>query len=160
VEMTSHAQRPVIGAVGAKLLYKNNTIRHAGYILGIHGHVGIAHHSLPAKSSGHLCRLQAIQNSSAVSASCMVTRREVFEQAGGLDRMNFPNAYGDIDYCLRLQQEEHGLRIIWTPYAQLYQLGSKKTHSGFRNDGTRREELARFREKWKSLIENDPYYNP
>jgi glycosyltransferase involved in cell wall biosynthesis len=157
-EMTAHALRPTIGAVGAKVLYQDGSIRHAGYILGIGGQVGSAHRGQPPESFGHLLRLRVIQNFSAISSSCMVTRRELFEDVGNFDETNFADAYGDVDYCLRLQHER-GLRILWTPYAEVYQLGDEELLSGFRNDGSHAGELSRFREKWKCWIERDPYYN-
>jgi len=156
-EMVSHALRQEVGAVGAKILSENNSIEHAGLILGIRGGVGRAFSGFPADSDGYVFRAQVIQNYSAVSADCLVMRKEIFTEVGGFDEKSFPSSFNDVDLCLRIRSL--GLRILWTPYATL-QL-APATRMG-------RTEVAKvefergiesLRSKWDS-VRFDPYYNP
>jgi GT2 family glycosyltransferase/SAM-dependent methyltransferase len=159
-EMVSHAVRPEIGAVGAKLYYADDRIQHAGVILGIGGVAGHAHRHFPGESVGYAARAQVIQNYAAVTGACMVLRRGVFEEVNGLDEVNLPIAYNDIDLCLKIR--ERGYRILWTPYAELYHL-----ESATRGSDQTPENLPRFyqerdymQRKWGHLFKSDPYYNP
>ncbi|HEX7177605.1 MAG TPA: glycosyltransferase [Pyrinomonadaceae bacterium] len=159
-EMVSHAVRPDVGAVGAKLLYPDDTVQHAGVILGVHSVAAHAHRHIPKDSPGYLNRAMSIQNLSAVTGACMVLRREVFDEVGGLDEVNLPVAFNDVDLCIRIR--ESGYRIVWTPYAQLYHLESA---SRGRDDTA--ENAPRFSKEiqymmyvWKDALAGDPYYNP
>ncbi len=155
-EMCGHVLREEIGAVGAKLFYPHGTISHAGHILGIKGGVGISHHHFPSDSHGHMSRLQVIQNVSAVSAQCMAIRKQVFEEAEGFDETHFPNAYLDVDLCLRLR--ERGMRNLFTPYAQLTKARDRAAvSSNFMGEAS--NELTSLHNKWRHAIERDPYYN-
>ena len=123
-EMVSLAIRPDVGAVGAKLIYANNTSRHAGFVLGTeglgeggHGGIGIARGDIGYFGDNALTR-----NVSVVSTACLAIRREVYLSVGGLDDKNLTIAFNDIDLCLRIA--EIGLRNVWTPFAELYHLGS------------------------------------
>jgi len=103
--MMEHAQRKDIGAVGAKLLYPNNTVQHAGVITGIIGNPPVAGHShrhFPASSPGYFRMLQLVQDRSAVTGACMLTKKSIFEEIGGLDEVNLAIAFNDIDYCMKL----------------------------------------------------------
>lgn len=158
-EMVSHALRPEIGAVGAKLYYPNDIIQHAGVIIGLGGIAGHAHRNLPRKAAGYYARAQVIQNYSAVTGACLVLRRSVYDEVGGLNEMDLPIAYNDVDLCLRIQ--EKGYRILWTPYAELYHL-----ESASRGADTDLERLGRFikeqefmKSKWKERLAYDPYYS-
>ncbi|MFL6537450.1 MAG: glycosyltransferase [Chthoniobacterales bacterium] len=158
-EMVSHALRPEIGAVGARLRYPNGTIQHAGVILGAggignHAHIGIR------DESGYFSRAHLIQNFSAVTAACMVLRKSVYEQVGGLDETNLAVAFNDVDLCLRII--EAGYRIVYTPYAELIHYESSSR--GFEDTHEKRARFLAENEfmhaKWREKIENDPAYNP
>ena len=99
-----------------------------------------------------------IHNVSALSADCMVIRREVFEAAGGFDIEQFPSYYGDVDLCLRLR--EMGLRSVWTPYARVCQPASGRTFKGFAIPRKHNQETARLQSRWQRLLALDPHYNP
>ena len=159
-ELVSHAIRPEIGAVGAKLYYGDDLIQHAGVVLGplyIALHV---HKYLPKQYADSVDRVQIMQNYSAVTGACLMLRRQVFDEVGGLDEVNLPIAFNDIDLCLRIR--ERGYRILWTPYAELYHL-----ESASRGSDETPEKLPRFRKeqdymrrRWKHLLSHDPYLNP
>ena len=158
-EMVSHAIRPEIGAVGAKLLYPDNTIQHAGVILGIGGVAGHSHKYFPAYSFGYFNRLKVVQNLSAVTGACLVVRKGIYLEVGGLEE-DLQIAFNDIDFCLKVR--EAGYRNLWTPYSALYHHESKS-----RGHENTPEKQARFRrevefclDKWDRKLKNDPFYNP
>lgn len=164
--MLEHAQRGEVGAVGCKLLYPDNTIQHAGIILGIRserGVTGVAGHShkhLPNDTHGYFIRPHSIQNLSAVSAACMMIRKKVFYEVGGFDEKLSP-AFNDVDLCLRIR--EKGNLVIYTPYAKLYypELPSKMDENTPENIKRFSREFRYMREKWGQIIDKgDPYYNP
>jgi O-antigen biosynthesis protein len=159
-EMVSHAMRPEIGAVGAKLYFPDNTIQHAGVIVGLGGLAGYAYRGLPRDAAGPNCRPHKIQNYCAVTGACMVMRRAVFDEVGGFDEMNLPVAYNDVDLCLRIR--ERGYRILWTPYAELYHLesASRPPDRACEQLARYNKECAYFKSRWHSHIFHDPYYNP
>ncbi|MCA8271941.1 glycosyltransferase family 2 protein [Burkholderia sp. AU30280] len=159
-EMVSHALRPDIGAVGAKLLYADGFVQHAGVVMGIGGFASHAHRLYPSTHPGYAGRAALVQNFSAVTGACMVMRREVFRAVGGFDEENLPVAFNDVDLCLRVR--EAGYRIVWTPYAVLHHFESYSRG----DDQMSAEKRARFnREKsfmlarWNTDQLNDPYYN-
>lgn len=159
-EMVGHALRPEIGAVGAKLYYADGSIQHAGVILGIGGSAGHSHrHGIPG-NHGFVGRTIVTQNLSAVTGACLVTRREVFDEVGGLDEGKLKVAFNDIDFCLKIRQR--GYRIIFTPFAELYHLESATRGSDETGPNRVRfeKERAVLQERWKSVLFNDPYYNP
>jgi GT2 family glycosyltransferase/SAM-dependent methyltransferase len=152
--MLEFCQQPEIGAVGAKLLYPNNRIQHAGVVLGlgsvrVAGHVLLMHSAETRHCFGMSCN---IRNYSAVTAACMMMRREVFEQVGGFDE-GLAAAYNDVDLCLRIRGL--GLRIVWTPHAQLYH-----HESASRGPNIDSAEVKFMQERWGTLLVKDPYYNP
>jgi len=153
-EMVSLATRREVGVVGAKLLYPNNRTQHGGVILGIWFGPNHAFKGFPDTAPGYMNRLSTLQNYLAVTAACMVFRREVFEEVNGFDEQ-FAINFNDTDFCLRLYRR--GYRIIWTPYAKLYHLESGSRR--YINDNAKKE-LSLFRKKWFSYIERDPFYNP
>ena len=116
-ELVSHAMREGIGAVGAKLLYPDNSVQHGGVVLGLGGIAGHAHRFLPHDAPGYMNLAVSTQNIAAVTGACLAVRREHFEAVGGLDE-SLAVAFNDIDFCLRLRQT--GLRNVFTPWAQLY----------------------------------------
>jgi GT2 family glycosyltransferase len=159
--MLEHALRSEVGAVGAKLYYPNNTIQHAGVILGISG---VASHSHPFHSRdslGYGRRLTVTQNLSAVTGACLMLRKQVYEEVGGLDE-RLIIAFNDIDLCLKVRQR--GYLIVWTPEAELYHHESV-TRGHDLADPVRRARLEGeedlFRGKWLDVLRaGDPYYNP
>ncbi len=162
-EMVSHAIQPEIGAVGAMLYYPNNTIQHAGVILGLGGVPGVAGHAYqnqPPSYPGQASRALLCQNLSAVTAACLVVRRQVFEEAGGLDETNLPIAYNDVDLCLRIR--EKGYRNVWTPFAELYHYESASR--GYEETPGKlvrfEKESGYMQRRWGELLGNDPAYNP
>jgi GT2 family glycosyltransferase len=159
-EMVSHALRPEIGVVGAKLYYANDTIQHAGLVLGIGGTAGHIFRKFPRESPGYFYHAQLIGNYSAMTAACMLMRRELFERAGGLDDANLPVAFNDVDLCLRIR--ELGYRNLWTPYAELYHLESATRGSDRTAETLPRfqREQQWFRERWGEILGSDPYYSP
>lgn len=159
-EMVSLALQPGVGAVGAKLLYPDMSIQHGGVILGVGGIAGHAHKHLPSTAPGHGGRAQLVQSFSAVTAACLIVRKSLYEQVGGLDEEHLGVAYNDVDFCLRLR--EAGFRNVWTPYAEL--LHHESATRGLEVADSSRLRLAReaawMRNRWGALIANDPAYNP
>lgn len=152
-ELTSFAVQKEVGAVGGKILYKNETILSGGFILGFDDLIGVAHHSLPRETDINLFRARVINNFSAVSAKCLAIRREIFDDLGGFDAENLPNVLFDADLCLKLR--EQNLRIVFTPYAEL--LETQKSDSLTRSSS---KEVEHFKQKWQRVIDKDPFYNP
>ncbi len=162
-ELASQAMRPDVGAAGARLVYPDGTLQHGGIVIGLGADrtAGHAHHRLPGTSFGHFGRAKLIQQFSAVTAACMVLRRETFEEVGGFDETNFPVGLNDVDLCLRLR--ERGYLIIWTPFAELRHHESYSR--GLPAEGTPAAERARrevetFRRRHRCFVEDDPAYNP
>lgn len=153
-EMSGHALRREVGVVGAKVLRADETISHAGMILGAGGVAAPAHEGFLGKSFGHNARTRVIQNFSAVSAACLVTRRAVFEEVGGFDAYNLPRRHWDLDYCLRAR--ERGYRVVWTPYAE-FQL---RPAEGRRHAGGVAPDDDYMKARWRDVLLNDPHYNP
>ncbi len=161
-ELLMYAQRPDVGAVGAKLYYADDTIQHAGIVLGLgaHGIAGHSHYNLPKSNLGYMGKLYYAQNVSAVTGACMMVRRTLFEEVGGLDE-SLRIAFNDVDLCLKLR--EKGYLIVFTPYAELYHYESKTRGLEDTEEKKARfnDECSRFRKKWKAVLEaGDPYYNP
>jgi O-antigen biosynthesis protein len=161
-EMVGNASRPEIGAVGAMLYFPNDTIQHAGIILGI-GSSGVAGHiyaDLPRGINGYNGRAASTQNLSAVTAACMVVRKALYIEVGGMDEKNLPVEFNDVDFCLKI--EEHGYRNLWTPFAEFYH--HENATRGYRDTIEKNEQhkLASdyMQSRWGYKIENDPCYNP
>jgi GT2 family glycosyltransferase len=159
-EMARHALRAQIGPVGAMLYYRNNSVQHAGVLLGRNVPADHAHKGLPRGQSGYRGLAAKIQNFSAVTAACMMIRREVFELAGGFDDQHFAVAYNDVDLCLRLW--ELGYRTLWTPHAELYHYESATLKMPYRRARRKRtvEEVNTFIARWQECIRHDPFHNP
>jgi len=152
VPMLEFAQRPDVGAVGAKLLYRDNTIQHAGIILGVRGIANHAFYNFPLDREPYFGLTDVIRDCSAVTGACMMVRRSVFEELGGFDEANCPIAFNDVDLCLRMR--EKGYLVVYTPYAVLYH--HESVSRGKKKDPEGKYMLRR----WGAVIENDPYYNP
>jgi GT2 family glycosyltransferase len=151
--MLEQSQDPGIGAVGAKLLYPDGRLQHIGMVLGVGGIAAHAFHQHPGASPGYASSALSIRNYSAVTAACLMTRREVFSEVGGFDEA-LPVDFNDIDFCLRVRRA--GLRVVFTPYAQLFHHESASV--GAREK--RREDVELMRQRWGALIDDDPHYNP
>lgn len=154
--MLEHAMRPEVGAVGAKLLYPDGRIQHAGVVLGLYDNCGHAFKGLDASVSHYFDFTNIIRNVSAVTGACLMTKAEIFWKAGGFDEIDFAVAFNDIDLCLKIGGL--GYRVLYTPYALLYH------HEAFSKTSKdlvpHPEEVARMRAKWGDIIAADPYYNP
>ncbi|MBQ7858953.1 MAG: glycosyltransferase family 2 protein [Faecalibacterium sp.] len=164
-ELLSYAQRPDVGAVGAKLFYPDDTIQHGGVILGINGSAGHSHKSHPRDAVGDLYRLVTAQNYLAVTGACLLVRTELYDQCGGLDEGDFAVAYNDVDLCLKLY--EMGYLNVFTPLAQCYHYESKSrglddgSAASAENQARYACEKAAFQARWGHYLPEgaDPYYN-
>jgi len=153
-EMVRHGLRKEIGVVGAKLLYPDGRVQHGGVVLGIWHGPEHAFKNFPKEAPGYMNRLITLQNYLAVTAACMLFRKEVFNEVGGFDE-RFAVNFNDTDFCLRVY--EKGYRILWTPHALLYHMESKSRKNLAQNGD---KELALFRRRWRKYLLRDPYYNP
>lgn len=157
-EMVSHALRPEIGAVGARLWYPDNTLQHGGVIL-VGGVAGHAHKRLPRGHMGYSRRAVLIQDFSAVTAACLLLRKEVYLDAGGMDEQ-LAVAFNDVDFCLKIQAA--GYRNLWTPYAELYH--HESATRGYEDTPEKQArfegEIQMMKQRWGTLLDNDPAYNP
>lgn len=158
-EMASLAIREQTGAVGARLWYPDDRLQHAGVIVGIRGLAGHAMKFLPKDSPGYQGRAMLVQNYSALTAACLVVRKEVFKLVGGFDEINLAVAFNDVDFCLRLV--EAGYLNVWTPFAELYH-----HESATRGAEDTMEKQLRFQgevhymlKRWEQYLEHDPAYN-
>ncbi|AYF34612.1 glycosyl transferase family 2 [Vreelandella alkaliphila] len=158
-EMVSQASRPEVGCVGAKLYYPNGTVQHGGVILGLGGVAGHAHRFFQQDEEGYAGRLQLVQNLTAVTAACLLLRREVFEKVGGLNEVDLTVAYNDVDLCLKVH--ELGLRNLWTPYAELYhhESISRGADDTPKKRARALKEARYMRKQWGPLLDSDPAYN-
>jgi len=159
-EMVSHALRPEIGCVGAKLYYPDDRIQHAGVILGIGGVAAHAWQTHPRGAAGQAHRNYLQQNLSAVTAACLVIRRETFLHVGGLNADQLKVAFNDVDFCLKVRAA--GFRNLWTPYAELYhhESASRGKEDTLEKRDRFRSEVEYMRATWGDLLDNDPAYNP
>jgi O-antigen biosynthesis protein len=160
-EMVSLASQPDVGAVGARLWYPDNTLQHGGVILGFGGVANHAHKNLPRYQNGYFCRASLIQTVSAVTGACLLIRKNIYEEVGGLNESDLQVAFNDIDFCLRLGKA--GYRNIWTPYAELYH--HESATRGHDHDAPEKmqrlmREAHYMKKIWGDILVNDPFYNP
>jgi GT2 family glycosyltransferase/trans-aconitate methyltransferase len=164
-EMLGYAQRSDVGAVGARLLYPDGSIQHAGVVLGLGG-VASNHpwQKAAADDPGYFGRLQLPQDYTVLTAACLLTRKAVYDSMGGLDEERFQVNFNDVDYCLKLR--ERGLKVVWTPYATLHHVESvSQADSAVERVAMDEKRRRLFREvetitgKWRSWFANDPAYN-
>ena len=155
-----YAVRPDVGAVGAKLLYDDLTIQHAGVVIGIGDAAGHAHRFVRESEPGYFKQPHVAQFVSAVTAACLVVAKEMFETVGGLDEQNLPVAFNDVDLCLKLQ--EAGWRNVYVPHAVLLHHESKSRGSDLSvaNRDRFRRELGVLQERWGTRGYDDPLHNP
>lgn len=159
-EMLDVCMRPDVGIVGAKLLYEDNTIQHAGVIIGFGGVAGHAFIGQDRDDNGYFSRIISVQDLSAVTAACLMVRRSVFDEVEGLNE-EFKVAFNDIDFCLKVRKA--GYLVVYNPYAQFYHYESKSRGQEDSADKVARfqQEIGLFGERWGELLEQgDPYYNP
>jgi GT2 family glycosyltransferase len=152
--LLEEAQRPEVGPVGARLLYPDGTIQHAGVVLGLGG--GVAWHAFcgcPSAQGGYLDQAKVVRNCSAVTGACLMVRRDVFDALGGFDE-SLAVAYNDVDFCLRAWQR--GYRVVYTPFAEL--VHAESAFRGGIEPGTAAETI--MTERWGDLVRADPFFNP
>ena len=146
-------QRPGVAIVGPKLLYPDDTIQHAGVILGPFGGSVHVFKRLPGHNPGFLDLPDAVRNFSAVTFACALIDRKVYEEIGGMDATLFPVAFNDTDFCLRAR--EAGYDVVYTPHACLYH-----HESVTKTVIAHPDEIMHLRERWGHVIDHDPFYNP
>jgi GT2 family glycosyltransferase len=158
-EMVRQAIRPEVGAVGAKLLFGDGTLQHAGVVVGLGGRAGHILRRRKAGTPGHLGRLRVAHEVSAVTAACLAVATRKYRSVGGFDAEAFPVDFNDVDFCLRLQAK--GWKCVWTPAATLshFESVSRGPSVGAKRDRFEAE-AARFVARWGNVIRHDPYYHP
>jgi len=161
-ELVSQALRPDAGAVGAKLLFPNEQVQHAGLVLGPEGRVVHLHRFAGKNEPGYFAQLALSRTLLAVTGACVAIRRAVFFEVGGLDEINLPVVFNDVDLCLRLG--DHGYRVVWTPFAELFHLECASRGLDSDDPGKRQRADREWRhmcKTWGSLLETaDPFHNP
>ena len=158
-EMLGVCQRGEVGVVGVKLIYPDNTIQHAGCVIGIGGIAGHMFVDMPANRTGYLHKASILQDMSAVTAACMMMKRSAFEEAGGFTE-KLSVAFNDVDLCLKVRK--NGSLIVYDPYVQLYHMESKTRGAEDSEAKVRRfqEEIEYMRCQWIDILrKGDPYYN-
>ncbi len=161
-ELLMYAQRDDVGAVGAKLYYEDRTIQHAGIVIGLGAHrtAGHTHYKVNYENVGYMGKLCYAQDVTAVTGACMMVRKSIYDEAGGLSE-EFAVALNDVDFCLRLRKQ--GYLNIFNPYCELYHFESQSRGLDVDEKKAARyeSECEVFRTKWKMELEKgDPYYNP
>lgn len=158
-EMVGQLLRDDVGAVGCKLIYDDGRIQHGGVVLGVGGVAGHANKFEDRRSPGYFNGLSVAHSVSAVTAACMLIRKSAFEEVGGLDEINLPIAFNDVDLSLRLK--EAGWRVVWTPFAELvhHESVSRGSEEGPRAEGFARE-ISYMQGRWAQTLRSDPFYNP
>ena len=161
-ELLMYAQRPDVGAVGGKLYYGDKTIQHAGVVIGLGAHrtAGHVHYRQKRENLGYMGRLCYAQDMTAVTGACLLVKKSLYEQVGGLDE-SFEISLNDVDFCLKLRKA--GYLNVFTPFAELYHFESISRGLDDQGEKAKRynEESERFRNKWKAELEaGDPYFNP
>jgi len=154
--MLELAMRPEVGAVGAKLLYPNEAIQHAGVVMGLFDNCGHAFKGLTSTVGHYFDFSDVIRNVSAVTGACLMTRASVFWQVGGFDEAQFAVAFNDVDLCLKMGTS--GYRILYTPHAVLYHHESLSKTS--KDLIPHPQEVAAMKSKWEKVIAHDPFYSP
>jgi glycosyltransferase involved in cell wall biosynthesis len=159
-EMVGLLMQPMVGIVGARLLYSDGSVQHAGVIVGVGGVANHAHLGFARNDPGYFGRAWLAQEYSAVTGACLMTRKATYHELGGLNEKDLPVAFNDVDFCLRAR--DAGYRVVWTPYAELYHHESRSRGKDESPEKRKRfeGEIAFMRRRWAALIEGDPYYNP
>lgn len=158
-EMLGFCQRPDTGIVGARLYFGNNTVQHAGTVIGIGGIAGHMFTDMPRERSGYMHKAAIIQDLSAVTAACMMVRRQVFDEVQGFEEQ-LSVAFNDVDFCLRVREKQY--LVVYDPYVELYHYESKSRGAEDSKEKVRRfqSEIEFMRCRWETLLKKgDPYYN-
>lgn len=159
-EMVSFAQRKHTGAVGVKLLYNDDTIQHAGVVLGLGGAAGHVFVNMHRNDRGYFNYIKSLNNYSAVTAACVMCRKEVYNEVGGMDE-TLDVEYNDVDLCLKFLT--HGYFNVYVPDVEVYHYESATRGHPFQSKeawAQHEKDFGIFRGKWQKLIDNDPFYNP
>ncbi|MCD7868739.1 MAG: glycosyltransferase family 2 protein [Clostridiales bacterium] len=159
-EILGYCMRPDVGAVGARLYYEDNTIQHAGVVIGFGGIAGHCFVQQPRSATGYCHRIITAQDYSAVTAACMMVKKSVYEEVGGLTE-ELAVAFNDIDFCLKIRKA--GYLIVYNPYAELYHYESKSRGLEDTPEKVERfqKEVYLMGERWKEILrDGDPYYSP
>jgi GT2 family glycosyltransferase len=158
--MIMHGLRPEVGAVGARLVFPDGKVQHAGVIIGLSGIADHPHLGLRVKDPGYMGRAQVDQDFSAVTAACILIRNSLFQEVGGFDEERFPVLFNDVDLCLRVRERNY--KVVWTPYATVVHHGSVSQNSEKisqkKVERIRREQAA-MAERWIGPMAEDPAYN-
>lgn len=156
-ELVSHAVRPEVGVVGAKLLYPDLTLQHGGIALGPDARVTHLLRGAGRHDPGYLGQLATARNLSAVTGACLAVRKEVFQEAGGLEETNLRVTWSDVDLCLRVQAL--GYHVVWTPHAELLhkELATRGSDDSSDKAARYRAEQDYMRRRWGERMERDPY---
>jgi len=160
VELVANALREDVGAVGARLLYPDGTIQHAGVLLGVEGVAGHESTGESPAGGGYFGRSQLLRSAAAVTGACLATRRSIFqEEVGGFDDLNLKVAFNDVDYCLKVRKA--GYRVVYDPFAVLYHFESKSRGRELSEAQQQRHraEAAFVHARWSEAEMVDPYYN-
>lgn len=159
LELAAHAMRPDVGAAGARLLYGDGTIQHAGVLVGIEGVAGHECVGDTLFDGGYFGRSHLLRSTLAVTGACLATRKEIFDKVGGFDELDLKVAFNDVDYCMKLRKA--GYRVVYNPFAVLYHMESKsRGREASAGQATRhRSEALAFRARWSEAQMSDPYYN-
>lgn len=160
--MLNHAQRPEVGIVGAKLLYPDGSVQHAGVVLGLNGPADHPYNGAAMNAPGDLHRLLVDQDLSAVTGACLMVRKSVYEAVGGLDEGDFKVSYNDVDLCLKVRQSGH--LVVWTPHALMMHVGSvsQKSVDAAAQEAKRQRFAAEqdaMYAKWLPVLAHDPAYH-
>lgn len=159
-EMVGHLLQERVGVVGAKLYYPDGRVQHGGDVVGVGGTANHLHAGLGGGEPGYCRRASVAQELSAVTAACMVTRRSLYLELGGLDEVHLPIAFNDVDYCLRVREAGH--KVVWTPHAELYhhESPSRGRDKSLRRRWQASREVRYMRRRWSEVLRDDPFYNP
>ena len=159
-ELVSLAIQPGVGAVGARLWYPDRTLQHGGVITGLKGCAEHSHKGLGRGLPGYFARAELLQSFSAVTGACLVIKKSIYEDVGGLNEKDLPIAFNDVDFCLRVRED--GYRNLWTPYAELWHRESATR--GFEDTQKKMARFAReiqyMKKRWGDRLVNDPAYSP
>lgn len=162
-EMVRHGLRPEVGVVGARLLFPNNTVQHAGVVVGLDGIAGHPFSNDSIDSPGYMGRAQLVQNYSAVTGACMLVRKDLYLSLGGMDEIDLKILYNDIDFCLRVRERK--LLVVWTPFASLIHKTSASIEEPQNAPSTSAQRAQSHDEhhtmcrRWLNWMAHDPAYN-
>ena len=160
--MVAIAIRPEVGAVGAKLLYADGSIQHAGVICGMGADkvAGHAHYGMHSTHNGYFGRSNLTSSFSAVTGACMVLRKSLYKEVFGMNEVDRVVAYNDVDLCLKIANL--GYRNVYTPYSQLYHHESTSRGSDWEPSEQKRfsSEVEYMKTQWSDILQDDPMYSP